>query len=681
MIETAPHSFEVNAGQVDAAVRFLNRAHDYSLFLTASTAVFFGNQQARNSTLPNETESVRLKFVGGNPDPAVTGADLLPGVSNYLIGRDPTQWHAEIRRYGRVRYQSLYPGIDLVFYGNRRQLEFDFVVAPGADPKAIEIAFEGIQQLSIDSAQNLNLRTRSQEFRLRRPFVYQVENAVRKEISGKYENRGGNRIGFAIAAYDPKAELIIDPVLEYSTYLGGSKADQGRAIATDSFGNVYVTGYTMSVNFPVTLGSLQPSVGRKSRQAVFVTKLDPAGSLVYSTYLGGSSEEWGVGIAVDGEGSAYVTGTKSSRDFPVTLGALQTVLKGSEDIFVTKLNSAGSALIYSTYIGGACTKKYVGTDSAGGIAVDLTGNAYITGSTPCADFPTTIDALQVSYNGGGSDAVVAKLNPLGNGLLYATYLGGKNDDDGLGIALDQDRSIYITGVTDSPDFPVTAGAFQSARSGGDDAFVTKINFAGALAYSTYLGGKREKFDISGISAFDRGEAIAVDSAGHAYITGWTDAKDFPVTPGSFQSQFGGGGWDAFLTKLSGDGTSLIFSTYLGGGGGLSHDTGKAIALDTAGNVYVAGETTASDFPVTADAFQSSYSKGGDGFVAKFSPTGAVVYSSYLGGRGKDEANGVAVDGAGKAYLTGYTNSKDFPTLNALQPARSRNYDAFVVKID
>jgi hypothetical protein len=618
--------------------------------------------------------------VGASPDANVIGLDPLPGKSNYFIGNNSRNWQTEVPHYRQVRYENIYPGIDLIFYGNRQHLEFDFVVFPGADPKAIQIAFEGTEHPSIDSSGVVILRIRSDEIRLRTPVVYQIEDGLKKRVYGHYEITGTNRLSFAVSGYNPHAALVIDPVLDYSTYLGGRKADHANSIAVDTVGNVYIAGRTSSLDFPTTLGSFQPIAERKDRQEVFVTKLDPTGSLVYSTYLGGSSEEWASGIAVDSDGSAYVTGTTSSKDFPITFGAMQTVLRGSEDIFVTKLNSAGTALVYSTYIGGTCTKKYLGTDSSGGIAIDSTGNAYIAGSSSCDDFPTTFEAFQIAYTGGASDVVVAKLDPLGTGLLYSTYLGGRKDDRGNAIALDTDRNVYITGSTDSPDFPVTSGVIQPAHPGGNDAFVTKINASGsALAYSTYLGGRKEKASISGISGWDQGEAIAVDTAGHAYVTGWTDSLDFPITAGSFQTDYGGGGSDGFLTKLSTDGTSLIFSTYFGGRS-VRGDDARAIAVDNAGNAYVAGETSASNFPTTANAFQPSYGKGSDGFVVKFSPEGAAIYSSYLGGRRNDQISGIAVDPAGNVYVTGDTSSKDFPTRNALQPVISRSSDAFVAKI-
>jgi hypothetical protein len=679
-------SFEPNRGQTEERVKFLSRANGYTLFFTDSEAILVLREGVDASRdLPSQPEAVRLKFVGANPAANIIGLDPLPGKSNYFIGSNSHNWQTEVSHYRRVRYESIYPGIDLIFYGNRQQLEFDFVVFPGADPNVIQIAVEGTEHPVMDSLDTVMLRSGSGEIRLRQPIAYQIEDGLKRKVYGHYEIAGTNRIAFGVSGYNPQTALVIDPVLDFSTYLGGRKADQANAIAVDTMGNVYIAGRTSSLDFPTTLGSFQSVARRKGGQEVFVTKLDPTGStLVYSTYLGGTSKEWASGIAVDADGSVYITGVTSSKDFPITFGAFQTVLQGSEDIFVTKLNSTGTGLVYSTYLGGSCANKKSTTEYAEGIAVDLTGNAYVAGSSSCGDFPTTFAAFQLVGN-GGRDAVVAKINPLGNGLLYSTYLGGKNDDHGNGIALDADRNVYVTGYTDSPDFPTTPGVLQPARPGGGDSFVMKINAAGsAPIYSTYLGGRKSNKDISGqrLLGFDWAEAISVDAAGHAYVTGETDSVDFPVTPGSFQPTYGGGSSDGFFTKLSVDGASLIFSTYLGGrsGGGITGEGGLGIAVDALENAYVVGGTTASNFPTTANAFQPLFGKGGDGFVVKLNPEGSAIFSSYLGGRGKDQITGVAVDPAGNAYVTGYTSSKDFPTRNALQPVLGRSSDAFVTKI-
>jgi hypothetical protein len=684
-----PVGFEPNHGQADERVRFLSRDRGYTLFLTASEVVLVlgDHLAAAKPYARSNSDIVRIKFVNANPAPSIIGLDALPGKSNYFMGNDAKRWQTGIPQYQRVQYRAIYPGIDVIFYRNRyEQLEFDFVIAPGADPKAIQMAFEGATRLKADSSGAVFLRSGTAQVRLAKPVIYQMESGARKPIGGSYRITREGRASFALAAHDPEKPLVIDPVLDYSTYLGGRGADYGRAIAVDVFGHVYVTGWTSSADFPTTSGAYQPTRPRRSRKDAFVAKIDPTNStLIYSTYLGGTStEQWGSGIVVDGEGSIYVTGTTHSRDFPVTTGAFQTSLGGDLDIFVTKLNATGSGLVYSTYIGGDCRSRGRTSELAAGIQIDSFGNAYIAGTTLCRSFPTTPGAFQPEH-GGRDDAVVAKLSALGDALLYASFLGGRQDENAVGIAVDGAGNVYVAGATGSPDFPTLAASFQPKRAGGFDAFVTKVDPAGsALVYSTYLGGRWSGKKIFGepLPAFTWGEAIAVDGAGHAYVTGLTDARDFPTTTGSFQPSYGLGSSDAFVTKLSPDGSFLIYSSYLGGrsSGGISGESGLGIAADAQGNVYVTGRTNALNFPTTANVFQPIYGRGVDGFVIKLDSNGSAIYSSYLGGRFKDEAHGVAVDATGNAYVTGLTASNDFPTQNALQPAKNGSYEAFVAKI-
>ncbi len=413
--------------------------------------------------------------------------------------------------------------------------------------------------------------------------------------------------------------------LAYSTYLGGSNDDTGRGIAVDAAGNAYVVGHTSSSNFPVTPGAFQTTFSINGVRG-FVSKLNAAGSaLVYSTYLGGSSSghgaDAGTGIAVDAAGNAYVTGGTSSLDFPTTPGAFQTVYGGNDDAFVSKLNATGSALVYSTYLGGS--------DGEGGsdIAVDAAGNAYVTGYTYSSNFPTTPGAFQTAY-GGNVDAFVSKLNASGSALVYFTYLGGSNDDTGRGIAVDAAGNAYVTGDAESANFPTTAGAFQSTFSGGGifsfgDAFVSKLHATGsALVYSTYLGG----------SEADEGVGIAIDASGNAYVTGVTSSSNFPITADAFQATFGGI-YDAFVTKLNGAGSDLVYSTYLGRSGNEGgFGPGGGIAVDAIRNAYVTGNTTSADFPTTQGAFKTSFSGGfSDVFVSKLSPSITYEYDFYAPG--------------------------------------------------
>jgi hypothetical protein len=670
-----PISFEVNAGQTDAQVRYLAHGSGYALFLTSTGAVLNLENVAaagptrKPSDLKPDTASASMapasvtgvalatNLVGANPEAAVAGLDQLPGTSNYFIGNDPSQWHTNIANYAQVRYQDVYPGVNLVYYGNQQQLEYDFVVAPGADPGSIRFSIQGADRLRLDANGNLVLSTALGDVLEHAPVVYQEAGGVRQAVVGQFVLLNQDEVGFQVGAYDPNLPLTIDPVLSYSTYLG-STAVAGYGIAVDSAGNAYITGGTYYVGFPVTAGAFQTSGG--GYQDTFVTKLNAAGTaLLYSTYLGGSGFEDGNGISVDSAGNAYVTGFTNSTNFPVTAGAFQTTFGGVEDAFLAKLNAAGTALLYSTYLGGN------GDDFGNGIAVDSAGNAYVTGYTNSTNFPVTAGAFQTTY-GGSLDAFMSKLNAAGTALLYSTYLGGNGDDFGNGIAVDSAGNAYVTGGTSSANFPVTASAFQTTYGGGYyDAFVTKLNAAGTvLIYSTYLGGNDR----------DIGNGIAVDSAGNAYVTGDTSSANVPVTAGALQTT---GINDAFVTELNAAGTALLYGTYLGGG----NDGGNGIAVDSAGNAYVTGGTSSANFPVTASAFQTTFGGVEDAFLAKVNAAGtALLYSTYLGGNDEEYGNGIAVDSAGNAYVTGQTVSTNFPvTAGAFQTTFHGNNDAFVAK--
>src|SRR5438046_915685 len=537
-----PLDFEANQGQTHQDVRSLARGAGYSLYLTAGEAVLvltkpnpdakrdLRSTPERRGTQPRGTPVVvRMSLVGAAPKPPVSGLDELPGKANYLIGKDPAKWRTNVPTYAKVHYRAVYPGIDLVYYGNQRQLEYDFVVAPGADPNRIVLGFQGAERLEINAEGELVLHAAGEVIRQRVPVIYQEINGVRTKIEGRYVLKDAHRVGFQVAAYDQNRPLVIDPTLVYATYLGSSGWDYGSGIAVDAAGSAYVTGSTSSADFP-TANALQAA--KAGFQNAFVTKLNPTGSaLVYSTYLGGSGGDGGTGIAVDTAGNAYVTGSTRSIDFP-TVNPLQAAYGGDGDAFVSKLDAAGSALLYSTYLGGS------GSDAGCGIAVDTCGNAYVTGETRSTDLPTTPGAIQTTYGGSCmtcvGDAFVTKLDATGSALVYSTYLGGSSGDEGLGIAVDAAGSAYVTGGTGSADFPTTAGAFQTTYGGGD-AFVTKLNATGtALVYSTYLGGSRG----------DGGFGIAVDAAGSAYVTGSTNSTDFPTTPGAIQTTYSGGGFVA-----------------------------------------------------------------------------------------------------------------------------------------
>jgi hypothetical protein len=603
-----------------------------------------------------------MRLEGANPSPEVRGLEELAGKSNYFFGKDSNQWHTNVTTFAKVRYHNVYPGIDLVYYGNQQQLEHDFIVTPRADPKAIQLKIEGTKKIRLDSGGNLVMQVPGGEVRLRKPLLYQEAAGERREIAGEYKLERTNLIGFRVARYDETRPLIIDPVLVYSTYFGGTSQDNGDGgIAVDSSGNVYVSGLTDSSDFPTTSGAYQTNF--RGFRDIFVTKLNPTGSaVVYSTYLGGSGGEDGGNVAVDSAGNLYVAGQTNSSDFP-TVNALQSSYGGgASDGVVTKIDPTGSALIYSTYLGGS------GEDHPLGIAVDGSGNAYVAGNTQSSDFPTTFGAFQTVFGGGGGHVFVSKFNASGSALLYSTFFGGNGSDSSAhGIGVDSSGNVHVAGGTNSTNFP-TVNAFQNAfGGGGGDGFIATLNAAGSgLVYSTYIGG----------SGDDSLNALASDSNGNACVTGTTTSSNFPTTSGAYQTALAGGSYDAVVAKLNPAG-SPVYSTYLGGS---NYDFGIGVALDGAGNTYVAGQTYSSDFPTT-NAFQSTFGGTYDGFVTELNPSGsALIYSSYLGGSGGDAAQAVAVKSVGEAYVSGTTGSTDFPTANPFQTGNAGSLDLFIAKI-
>ncbi|MGB6385822.1 MAG: SBBP repeat-containing protein [Terriglobales bacterium] len=690
-----PLSFEANQGQTDSRVKFLSRTGSYSLFLTGDEAVLeLSGKTNRGKTNIDKTKLdkakvastahtqsgmtetkaggvLRMKLRNANGAAKITGMDELAGTSNYFIGNDSAKWQTNVPTYAKVKYEGIYSGIDLVYYGNQRQLEYDFIVAPGADPHRIAFDVSGAQRIRQNAQGELvfKMKTGEDEIRWHKPVVYQEKNGTRQEIAARYSITVANRVGFELAKYDASRPLYIDPLI-YSTYLGGSGQEYRGGIAVDSTGNAYIVGSTLSTDFP-TMNPLQPTIGGANVINVFVSKINAGGTaFAYSTYLGGSGTpsmgqtagDTGNGIAVDGNGNAYVTGTTCSKNFP-TVNPIQPANAGGNpfcDGFVAKINPSGTALTYSTYLGGS------EVDSGLSVAVDSAGNAYVTGNTFSADFPT-MNPLQPANGGGANNesAFVTKINSAGSALAYSTYLGGSASDSGWGIAVDSAGDAYVAGANGSTDFPTKNPLQPQPRS----MFVSELNQDGsAFVYSTYLGGSGQDFAYG----------IALDGAGSAYVTGYTFSNDFPTTPGAFQTVCGGGSCssyvDAFVTKIAPSGGALVYSTYLGGSSG---DVGNAIAVDSAGSAYVIGGTSSKDFPKKNPLPGQSIATA---FVTKLNTTGsALVYSTYLGGR-TASGDGIAVDGAGSAYGTGITG-KDFPTVNALQPTYGGgNTDAFVAKI-
>jgi hypothetical protein len=663
-----PLSFESNRGQTDASVKFLARGKGYTLFLTSSEAVL-----ALQAPSASRAQVVRMRLKGSNAAAVARGLELLPGESNYLTGNDPRKWQTGVERYSKVQYAQVYPGIDMVYYGNQGELEYDFVVAPGADPDLIRLAFQGTKSLELDRQGNLVLNLKEGRLAFSAPILYQKTGERRDPVEGRFVLASNKQVRFEVGAYDESKELVIDPSLLYSTYLGGTVEDRANAITLDSSGNVYLTGLTVSASYPVTAGVTQGAI--VGGTDAFVTKVSAAGAVVWSTFLGGGGIDIAHAIAVDGSSIVHITGATTSTNFP-TSAPHQAANAGGTDAFVSSINAAGTALVYSTYFGGS------GVDDGYGIAVDAAGNAYVTGDTTsnATTFPQTPGAYQ-TIAGGASDAFVAKFFAAG-GLAYSTFLGGTAADIGRAIAIDGIGNAYVTGQA-ADTFPIVPlavpTAFKTTITGPYDVFVSKLDSTGAiLLYSTYVGG----------SDIDDGFGIALDGTNPAtltvYITGYTFSADMPK-PGSGFANVGqttiGTAPDAYVFRLNmnGGGANLdgVFFTYLGGS---TDDRATGIKVDTAGNAYVTGHTTSGDFPMV-QPIKGTLIGTGMVFVTEVDNTGGTnVFSTYLGGVTDQAGKGIALDSSRNIYVAGWTDSTDFDTASPIQAANAGSFDAFVTKI-
>ena len=656
-----PDSILYNAHSDGVTLWFTGHGTYYQLSRRPDSKTYdpYSPEDARRRPDGLESLVFRANLVGSAPPSRQQGIGLLEQKSNYFLGNDSSRWRTDVPGFGAISLENVYPGVDLIYYGADGRLEYDFRVAAGADYSRIRVQFEGVRGVSVDKDGALVVATEWGEMRELAPVVFQEIGGVRKTVTARYKLHPDNSFGFELGAdYDASRGVVIDPILIYSTYLGGGDNDGGRDIARDQAGAVYVTGETFSANFPTVNPGQSVRAGYIS---IYVTKLNSTGNgLVYSTYLGGSESDGAYAIAVDGGGAAYVTGFVSSTDFPIA-NAYQGLFNGLPfDAFVAKISSAGNSLVYSTYLGGDVW------DSGDGIAVNAAGEAFVTGYTSSTDFPTHHPFQGAS--GGDYDAFVTKLSSSGSSLVYSTYLGGNRADDGNGIAIDASGAAYITGRTKSTNYPLSA-ALQPALAGSFlDAFVTKLSSnGGSLVYSTYLGG----------TADDYGYDIVVDAAGVTYITGRTLSTNFPTLV-PLQAN-NAGAYDVFITKLSASGGSLGFSSYLGGA---ADDHAFGIAVDDDGSVYVAGRTFSPDYP-TFNAYQSDFQGGdADAFVTRLNSAGTgLIYSTFLGGSDYDGAYGIAIDDAEAAYVTGYTVSSDFPIQNPLTGTlQSADADIFITKL-
>ena len=655
-----PLAFEQNQGQTDARVKYVARGPGYALFLTAGeTVLSLHKAPGKHQNDVDESAILRARLVGSRNDPAVVGEELLPGHSNYFLGNDRSKWRTGVAHFAKVRYHDVYPGVDLVYYGNQQQLEYDFVVAPGADPRAIRLAYRGANRLAIDAQGNLRIKTQTGELIQHKPVIYQTIDGQRKSVFGRFAFSGrGNlhQVSFKLAAYDTSRALIIDPVLVYSTYLGGSGTDRGNAIAVDPSGSLTVVGTTNSMDFP-TQNPREAS--NPAGVDAFVAKFNPAGTaLIYSTYLGTQSAclpvchvTYGNAVAVDAAGNAYVTGETNAPDFP-TQNPFQALNGGGLDIFVTKLNPSGSALIYSTYLGGPENEDGLS------IAVDAAGSAYVAGYNSLGGFPLKNPFQSTNNANNTATCIISKFTPDGSALVYSTYFGGSGEEEALAVAVDSSGDAYIAGETSSSNLP-TKNPIQATNNNvfGFVGFVAEFNpSASALVYSTYLSG----------SSVGQANAIAVDGSGNAYVGGYTQATDFPTHSPYSATNTG----DGFVSVLAPGGTAFIYSTYFGA-------VPNAIALDSSGDAYIAGYTVGGLLVPTQNPLQQS----GSAFVSELNPSGsALIFSSPLGGSSStDVANGIAVDTTGNIYIAGSAGS-NFPTLNPIQGSYGGSTDAFAVKI-
>ena len=689
-------AFVPNAGQMDSAALFSTLGSVGALFFTRHEVVFPWPSSDRAAglsggllglseperTVPAEPTSLYLHFEGASPDTQVVGEDQLPGIVNYFIGRDPAGWHAGIPTYRSIVYEQLYRGIDLLYDDSEGVLKGTYLVAPGANPGEIRWRYEGASSVELSKGELLISTTGTDEtvpvaHRLieREPVAWQMAAGKRRPVSVRYVIHGDGNIGFALGEYDATQLLVIDPTLDYSTYVGGSGEESSLSIAVDSGNNVIVAGSTDSLDFP----SSDPG-GIAGDRDIFVTKLDPsqagANQLIYTTFIGGNGRDHAYGIKVDSSGNAYIAGYSESDNFPATANAFDQTYDGNRDAVVVQLDVAGAAN-YASYLGGEFF------DEAHQLVIGDNTPMYVVGFTNSDNFPTTGDAFQTNHAGAG-DAFVAVVDPSEFGpssLVYSTYYGGAGWDAGWAIDV-SDGIIYFAGHTSSDPIPLR-NAIQDYGGAGllgyGDAYIAKLDPSQGndqLLFATYLGGASEEICAG----------IAADTSGNVYAVGVTGSEDFRTTDVS--PLYGGGLCDAFLAKIRTNGSSLAYSRFVGGSGS---EGSMAVVLDPSGNAYVAGGTGSSDFP-TVNPIQADFRGGvapdppysllgpGDAFVAQFDTGGAMIFGTYFGGTGAEAATGIALGAPGSVYVMGVTASSDLDTVNPFQGANAGDFDVFIARI-
>lgn len=665
-----PLHFEANQGQWSPEVRYAARSGAGTIFLTA-----------RGPVLASSTRRIDLNLLHGNRAPQLEALDRLAARTNYFHG-DRANWHTGVAQFGRVAYRAVYPGIDVVYYGNRNQLEYDFVLQPGADPRSIRLQFRGADHVRLTPEGDLLVELGDASFVQKRPVVYQEDprTLVRHPIEGRYTLLGHGVAGVRVGAYDPAKPLVVDPVLEYSSFVGGSITDAITAVASGPTGLLYAVGYTYNADLPFSPGALQVTNNGGVEVVAFVFDPTASGgnSLLYLTYLGGTRDDSPTAVTVDSSGQMYITGTTTSSDFPMAGNSVQTTYKiGATasvflpEAFVSIINP-NAALVYSTYFGGT------GGDTPYQIALDAQQNIYVVGTTSSTDFPATASAFQTAA-WGPSDAFLFKINPASTTVGYATYLGGEGRDDGRGLAVSPSGGLaYFAASTLSQQFPMVGTPYQNTLAGFENLIIgvvdTTQSGVSSLVYSTYFGG----------SILDEVRGIALDPKGRLLVTGWTNSPDFPTTANGFQPSAPGFAM-AFVARLNPLGTAsqfLDYSTFVGGSGG---DVAYAVAADSAGLIYVAGYTLSPDFPVTGDAVQSQFGVGTEAFLVKLDPSvagkGALLYGTYFGTTGIHVASSLAIAPDGSIFLGGYTTSSFQTTTSAWQGGFGGGYtDGFVLAL-
>jgi uncharacterized protein (TIGR03437 family) len=674
--------FELNVGQADASYGFVAHGRQQSILLSSTGAVFQlhgAGQKAR---------TVLASLAGARADAEPRPEQPLSGHVNYLIGRDPARWHTDIPTFGSVRFAGIYPAIDVVYHGSGGDLETDFVVQPGGDPEAIRIRFDGSDEVRLERDGSLAARAETRTLNWKKPVLYQVgAHGAMTGVEGRFKLAKDGAIGFEVGVYDVTRPLVIDPVLTYATYFGSPYGDGAARVAADASGNAYIVGSTDAPVFQTSPPGVFYTSAPGAQGNMLVAKMAADGkSMVYETHIGGSNGDLGWGIALDATGNVYLTGSTASGDFPLVPATNNQTTKSLTDpmnCFITKLNAAGNALIYSMVMGGT------NADGCSSIGVDSSGNAYVTGATNSTDLPT-VNPIQSSlpsplFGTASVTALVAKVSPDGTKLLYSTYFGGPGNTIPTSVAVDGAGNAYFTGFTTSSSFAASPGALQSSfgGSGGQnfsvlstgDAFVVKMSPSGQKIYATYLGGAKD----------DIGMGIAIDSKGDVFVGGATLSTDFPMQ-NAFQSSNHGSGGDAygkggdgFITELDPTGSKILFSSYIGGS---ADDRVTGVALDSNGNIYLAGHTLSKDFPTAGAQAQTGYAgdkstlfRTGDAFLAEIS-AGQIAFSTYLGGSGGDWAGGVAVDGLGGVVIAGGTISTDFPSTTGVYQAKYAGADPY-----